>query len=120
MEGLDSVENIKREFEKLNYMSKGEQHLIIALRMIGKTEGKTLRKMGIYDSPRFFEAIRNLENAGWVKRSYKKNSTCRSAPLSVFELTKKGKIFNSYLLTHPEYTEISEKIPKELIIPFGK
>jgi DNA-binding MarR family transcriptional regulator len=114
-----NIDKIKEEFKNLGSVSKGEQHLIILLRMIGKSEGKMLRDYGIYKSIKFFNAIKNLERAGWIKRNYTYPNASRIAKVS-FELTKKGKIFNSYLMEHPEYCDLADRIPKELIIPFGK
>lgn len=95
-----------------NSLTKAEQHFLITIRIRGRVfgiEGNT-----IYVGRQFFKCMKNLVEAGYVKKRTTLNKTGRSS--TYYILSEKGYKFNALLMHHPAYTHMWDKMEKKIAI----
>jgi hypothetical protein len=87
------------KLDEMHSIPKMQQHYLIILRIIDRLEGRDGSTH--YKNRHFFQSMKELEKAGWVKKRTKLNDN--NKPSTYYELTGNGLKFNAMMMQHPEY-----------------
>ena len=104
--------NMVKMLDDSSFFTRPQQYILISMRICGKITGQ--QAMSQYMNKRFFESIKPLIEAGWVRKHVNECENGRAT--SYYTLTPKGLEFNSQLMQHPQFRPIWNMLDRKIVM----